>query len=529
MNFKHQKMRVSFITLLLMMTSSIFCQTNVSGVINSDTIWTKANSPYSLIGNVGVNTNANLTIEAGVVINYTGDYEVLIYGSLTVNGQENDSVYFNGTTQGGSGTKKMLEFRRTNLSNSFVKHACFSGPQDVLLVSRETEQDQETIKVSGILTFEDCNFQNSTIQTDGYNSLGELSIKNSTLTEMLVKGRYPRSEPIELSHCNIDNSTIFSDSYNKGIKIIDSYINNTTFMIGCCDANFDISYSKILSSHFLSDNDYHEIKITNSILYNTVFEENVRSWYDSQKLSISNSIFATNQSEAIKYQIITLNNSTFIGCDIATAIESSSSLNISNCNFLDWKLALSINGNGSITGSNLLNNKNLIEVIDNKDIVATSNYWGLEDVSDKIKDQNDDLNWGLVKTEPMLQNLSISSPILPPSNLNIIDNGDGYTLTWDKLDGLDYKLYFTKINEIDYSESVVIGAVNEYNLSAEQVKDFALTALNSSADGEDDQLQGAESWYACSYELSEFANANELDGTSNQILSRLRLIPFSDI
>ncbi|MBI9069843.1 MAG: T9SS type A sorting domain-containing protein [Salinivirgaceae bacterium] len=510
--------KISLITLLLMVSCRMLCQTNVSGVLNSNTVWTKTNSPYNIVGNVGVNTNANLTIEPGVRINYTGDYEILVYGSLTINGQENDPIKFYGTSQGGAGTKKMLEFRRTNLSNSLIKYAHFNGPQDVLLVSRESEHDQETIKVSGVLTFEDCNFYNSTIQTDGYNSQGKLLIRNSTLAQVLVKGRYPRSELIELSNCNIDNSTIFSDSYNKGIKIVDSYINNTSFLIGCCGANFDVSYCKILRSNFVSDNDYHEIKISNSILFNTLFEENERSWYESQKLNLSNSIFITDQSEAIKYQDVTLSNSSFIGCEIATAIESSSSLNISNCNFKDWQLALRINnGNCRITGSNFLNNNNLIEVLDNKNIDAGSNYWGGVAINDKIKDQNDDLNWGLVKLDPILQNLSTSAHILSPRNLILIDNGSDYTLKWDKLDGLDYKLYFNKIDELSYSESIVIGAVNEYNLSIEQANDFALTASNSQADGMDDQLQGYESWFACSYELSEATSVTNFNSTLNPI------------
>ena len=38
---------------------------NESGVISSDATWTQANSPYSLTGNVLVDTGVTLTIQAG--------------------------------------------------------------------------------------------------------------------------------------------------------------------------------------------------------------------------------------------------------------------------------------------------------------------------------------------------------------------------------------------------------------------------------------------------------------------------------
>ena len=45
--------------------------TTVIGTINSNTTWTKANSPYALIGPLTVNNGATLTIEAGVTVYIT--------------------------------------------------------------------------------------------------------------------------------------------------------------------------------------------------------------------------------------------------------------------------------------------------------------------------------------------------------------------------------------------------------------------------------------------------------------------------
>ena len=68
--------------------------TNKSGIIGSDTTWTKANSPYSLTGNVLVENGATLTIEPGVTINL-GVYSIQINGTLTAKGISNEKIYFN--------------------------------------------------------------------------------------------------------------------------------------------------------------------------------------------------------------------------------------------------------------------------------------------------------------------------------------------------------------------------------------------------------------------------------------------------
>src|SRR5208337_5359065 len=43
-------------------------RTNVNGTINSDTTWTKANSPYNLTGPVTVDPGVTLSIEPGTIV-----------------------------------------------------------------------------------------------------------------------------------------------------------------------------------------------------------------------------------------------------------------------------------------------------------------------------------------------------------------------------------------------------------------------------------------------------------------------------
>src|SRR3954470_16623585 len=85
--------------LLLAITVLLFSilaksQTNVSGNISGNTTWTKAGSPYTLTGNVGVRTGYTLTIEPGVTVDRDGDYQILINGAVQINGTPEDSIQF---------------------------------------------------------------------------------------------------------------------------------------------------------------------------------------------------------------------------------------------------------------------------------------------------------------------------------------------------------------------------------------------------------------------------------------------------
>ncbi len=69
--------------------------TQVSGIINSDTTWDKANSPYALTGNVCVNQNITLTVEAGVIVNLVS-YYIQVDGTLVAKGTTGNQISFNG-------------------------------------------------------------------------------------------------------------------------------------------------------------------------------------------------------------------------------------------------------------------------------------------------------------------------------------------------------------------------------------------------------------------------------------------------
>jgi hypothetical protein len=68
---------------------------NVSGIINTNTTWTKANSPYTLTGNVLVDNKVTLTIEPGTTVNLEG-YYIMVNGTLKAKGTSANPIMLNG-------------------------------------------------------------------------------------------------------------------------------------------------------------------------------------------------------------------------------------------------------------------------------------------------------------------------------------------------------------------------------------------------------------------------------------------------
>ena len=75
-------------------SNSIFAQTNVSGIISSNTNWTTSGSPYVVTGNIMVSNGYTLTIDPGVVVKFDSTKSLQINGALIAKGTSNNTITF---------------------------------------------------------------------------------------------------------------------------------------------------------------------------------------------------------------------------------------------------------------------------------------------------------------------------------------------------------------------------------------------------------------------------------------------------
>ena len=76
--------------------SLITAQTDVSGVISSNTTWS---TNVNIVGNLLVSSGVTLTIEPGVTVAFQGEYYLQIEGSLVADGNATSRIKFTNNTQ----------------------------------------------------------------------------------------------------------------------------------------------------------------------------------------------------------------------------------------------------------------------------------------------------------------------------------------------------------------------------------------------------------------------------------------------
>lgn len=386
------------LTIFSLLFQSTYSQTNVSGPYFTNQNWTLTGSPYNVIGDVQIPDGVTLTINPGVQINYSGDFEILIKGTLIANGTNALPINFSGSVDG----YPMIMFKSTNLSNSQLTHTNFTGPKTAIQLAQESEFSQDVIKNSGTLYVKKMNLINSKIFTNGYLTTASLIIDSSEVSQSSIRG-YIHCEPIEVKNSNIYNhSLIHSDFYNPGITIRKCNIDSSEFRYNNDYPNF-IFHSNINNSYF---NRYsgaiiyiEDCQITNTplnfetaqlikILRSSIYYDFVPSYSDSAMLKCSNLKFICSTIEGTGYGIAVLlyggnniiYNSSFKNNTIAIQNEYTNSLYIDSSNFLN----------------NSLYN---VKTYSTYAINARRNWWGYTDsisIASKIYDYYDNINYGKV-------------------------------------------------------------------------------------------------------------------------------------
>ncbi|MEJ5351504.1 MAG: T9SS type A sorting domain-containing protein [Melioribacteraceae bacterium] len=134
-----------FVFFFFLVVSHNFSQTNVQGTINSNTTWSLSGSPYNITGSITIRDGATLTIESGVVVQFTtSSYITVGYsqsskGNLIANGVSfkglltNDArIYFKDNSASGTlencsfdNTYLLIENNEITISNSSFSNCVY--------------------------------------------------------------------------------------------------------------------------------------------------------------------------------------------------------------------------------------------------------------------------------------------------------------------------------------------------------------------------------------------------------------------
>jgi parallel beta-helix repeat protein len=324
--------------------------TNVSGIIASNTTWTQANSPYTFTGPVSINASITLTIQAGVIVNI-GSYYLQVNGTLYAQGSQTNHIYINTNSSGFS-----IIF--TPLSSSW------------------NEQ-----------TATGCIIQNAVLNQTSGSETGLIDIENVSpkIDNNAINyfSNYPETNVIEISGSPIisnNNITMAGAVYGISISSGSPIISNNTIhgtQNGGSWGIFSFGNSYI-SGNVISGCDYgiesaNSATITRNMLYNNTNEYGTEG-YAIKVSGSGNSLIENN----------TIINSPY-GIYIYNAPDDPLSVNITN--------------------NNIYRNGYDIYCSSSSNINATYNWWGTTDtqaIKQTIYDFKNDFNSGNVTFVPFL-------------------------------------------------------------------------------------------------------------------------------
>lgn len=111
-------MKTNLLIIAIIVHLSCFSQTSIPGG-NISGVWNLAGSPYNIQGNNTIPNDSTLTIEAGVIVNFQGQYHIDVLGRILAIGSATDSIIF--TTANSNDGWRGIRFDGTTNNNDTSK------------------------------------------------------------------------------------------------------------------------------------------------------------------------------------------------------------------------------------------------------------------------------------------------------------------------------------------------------------------------------------------------------------------------
>ena len=520
---------------VILINNTGFAQTNVSGVIFSDTTWAVAGSPYIVTGSVLVDSGVTLTIEPGVTVKFNSGMSFQIDGALMARGAETDKITFT-TNSGGdywgyilftdSSTDATYDTSGNYTGSSILEH-CIVEYAGVVNVG-----NNGSIRLNNAHPLiNSCTIRNNV--TSGINAWdlsGTLKITNNTISNNIGGGIDIRGRTVTISNNTISNNVAYDGGgiHITGGTLVPSYVtisnniinNNTATGSGALNGGGGIYTSSsyvTISNNMICNNTavrlgggIHakrtgaKVTISNNIISNNTAGHSgggIHAYYNFSLVISSNSIIANSSGIGsaihlwdawdyqIEYNTITENRTTGEAPSYTVFVEYRNSLNYNNIfgNIADSPPLYEFY-NGSSHGSTNIN--------------ATNNWWGTTSdsvIPSMIYDWFDNGSLGIVDYIPYLSTPDTTAPVSPPPNVVKSVVSSDVQLTWDpnpELDLVGYKVHYGSPTGYSFVNVIDVGNVTNYTVSGVSIFDtIAVTAYDIIADGVNDQLEGHESWF----------------------------------
>jgi parallel beta-helix repeat protein len=251
-----------------------------------NTTWVKTGSPYIIsLGphdSVNVESNATLTIEPGVEVNFTGDSRLTIDGKLIAQGSENQPIYFNGSGPGSYSMPQMtIKGNSSIISYSRIEALSISiwGSKNKIF---NVYSNQSTIQFSGSTSYENV-ISNSTISNS--TNYGALVIEWSDYNKILNCTIQHNRDGIHFHHASYNTilGCIITNNSEIGLNLASPYHNIITYN--------EISYNNkgiVLTPECDRNNKRIYFENNNTIHHNNFIDNtNIHyecSWVDSSNL-----------------------------------------------------------------------------------------------------------------------------------------------------------------------------------------------------------------------------------------------------
>lgn len=172
--------------------------TTVSGKLGNDMLhWTKENSPYIVVGDTQVKEGSELIIDAGVIIQFTGNYYLSVRGLINAQGTNENPIIFvqsgdnlnnwNGISID-SNINLNISDKYTYSSGNILKNCMIIGASNPLTLKTGTYIDSCTITSSGSVNVKDNSLLINNILDNGLYINGNSQIINNDIKSSINMG-----------------------------------------------------------------------------------------------------------------------------------------------------------------------------------------------------------------------------------------------------------------------------------------------------------------------------------------------------